>query len=67
VVEYLPTVNETLVCLGIWAFGLMLYTIFVRITIPVLSGELLIDKVYHTNSTAGAASSTESTAPSISI
>ena len=50
VVEYLPTVNETLVCFGIWAFGLLLYTIFVRITIPVLSGKLLIDKVYHTES-----------------
>ncbi len=49
VVEYLPTVNETLVCFGIWAFGLLLYTIFVRITIPVLSGKLLIDKVYHTD------------------
>jgi Ni/Fe-hydrogenase subunit HybB-like protein len=46
VVEYTPTLNETLVCLGIWAFGLMLYTIFVRITIPVLSGELTIDREY---------------------
>ncbi len=50
IVEYLPTLNETLVCLGIWAFGLLLYTIFVRITIPVLSGKLLIDKIYHTDS-----------------
>jgi Ni/Fe-hydrogenase subunit HybB-like protein len=39
-VEYTPTLNEILVCLGIWAFGLLLYTIFVRITIPVLSGQL---------------------------
>ncbi len=41
IVEYLPTFNEILVCLGIWAFGLLLYTIFVRITIPVLSGQLV--------------------------
>lgn len=67
VVEYLPTVNETLVCLGIWAFGLLLYTIFVRITIPVLSGQLLIDKVYHTDSTACATSNDELMAPSTSI
>jgi molybdopterin-containing oxidoreductase family membrane subunit len=40
IVEYTPTLNETLVCLGIWAFGLLLYTIFVRITLPVLSGRL---------------------------
>jgi Ni/Fe-hydrogenase subunit HybB-like protein len=46
IVEYLPTVNETLVCLGIWAFGLLLYTIFIRITIPVLSGRLTIDTEY---------------------
>ncbi len=49
VVEYTPTLNETLVCLGIWAFGLLLYTIFVRITVPVLQGRLLIDKVFHTD------------------
>lgn len=40
IVEYTPTVNEILVCLGIWAFGFLLYTIFVRITVPVLTGEL---------------------------
>ena len=43
IVEYAPTRNETLVCLGIWAFGLLLYTIFVRITVPVLEGRLTID------------------------
>ncbi len=43
IVEYAPTLNETLVCLGIWAFGLLLYTIFVRITVPVLEGRLTID------------------------
>lgn len=49
VVEYLPTLNETLVCLGIWAFGLSLYTIFVRISIPVLSGRMTIDRDYDPN------------------
>ncbi len=37
-VEYTPTVNETLICIGIWAFGLLLYTIFLKATIPVLTG-----------------------------
>ncbi len=46
IVEYSPTFNEILVCFGIWAFGLLLYTIFVRITIPVLSGRLTYDTVY---------------------
>jgi molybdopterin-containing oxidoreductase family membrane subunit len=40
IVEYRPTAREILVCLGIWAIGLLLYTIFVRISVPVLAGEL---------------------------
>ncbi|UCD76587.1 MAG: polysulfide reductase NrfD [Phycisphaerales bacterium] len=44
IVEYAPSLNEIMVCLGIWAFGLMLYTIFVRITVPVLSGRLTYDR-----------------------
>lgn len=43
IVEYRPTLNETLVCFGIWAFGLLLYTIFVRISVPVLTGQLTVD------------------------
>ncbi len=45
IVEYKPTLNEILVCLGIWAFGLLLYTIFVRVTVPVLTGRLVSDRV----------------------
>jgi len=51
IVEYTPTLDETLVCLGIWAFGLLLYTIFVRVSIPALSGQLTIDRIYHFSST----------------
>jgi Ni/Fe-hydrogenase subunit HybB-like protein len=40
VVEYSPSLNETLVCVGIWAFGLMLYTIFLRMAVPILQGRL---------------------------
>lgn len=44
IVEYIPTWNEILVCLGIWAFGLLLYTVFVRMAVPVLSGQITYTK-----------------------
>ena len=40
VVDYLPSLNETLVCLGIWALGLLCYTIFLRMAVPILQGRL---------------------------
>jgi len=40
IVEYSPSLNETLVCLGIWAFGLLCYTVFLRMSIPILQGRL---------------------------
>ncbi len=46
IVEYSPTLNESMICLGIWAFGLLIFTICVRITIPVLSGRLTYDRPY---------------------
>ncbi len=43
IVEYTPSLNETLVCLGIWAFGLLLYTIFLRMAVPILQGRMSKD------------------------
>jgi Ni/Fe-hydrogenase subunit HybB-like protein len=40
VIDYTPSLNETLVCLGIWAFGLLLYTIFLRMSVPILQGRM---------------------------
>ena len=39
-IEYRPSVNETLVCFGIWAFGLLCYTVFLRMAVPILQGRL---------------------------
>lgn len=47
IVEYIPTLNESLVSIGIAAFGFLLFTIMIRITIPVLSGKLCFDREYH--------------------
>jgi Ni/Fe-hydrogenase subunit HybB-like protein len=40
IVEYLPTWNETLVSLGIWAFGLLAYTFMIRMSVPILTGSM---------------------------
>lgn len=39
-VEYVPTVTEWKITAGIWAFGLMLLTVAVKVALPVLSGQL---------------------------
>ena len=40
VVEYAPTMNETLITMGIWAFGALIYTLMVRVAVPVVLGTL---------------------------
>jgi molybdopterin-containing oxidoreductase family membrane subunit len=40
IVEYSPSLNETLVCVGIWAFGFLAYTVFLRMAVPILQGRL---------------------------
>mgnify|MGYP002629907283 CR=1 FL=1 len=42
IVEYSPTLNETLICFGIWAFGLACYTVMLRVAIPILQGRLTV-------------------------
>jgi Ni/Fe-hydrogenase subunit HybB-like protein len=43
VVEYLPTFNEALVCLGIWAFGALLFSWMLRVAVPIMNGGLRAD------------------------
>lgn len=46
IVEYTPTLNESLVSIGIFALGFLIFTILIRVTIPVLSGRLTFDTEY---------------------
>jgi Ni/Fe-hydrogenase subunit HybB-like protein len=48
VVEYFPTAHEIMVCLGIWAAGLLIYTILVRVSVPVLAGQVTYARRWHT-------------------
>ncbi len=43
VVEYLPSFNEFLVVLGIWAFGTLLYSWMLRVAIPIMDGSMRAD------------------------
>lgn len=36
-VQYLPSNNELLICLGIWSFGLLLYSFFIKAAIPIVN------------------------------
>ena len=40
IIEYYPTTNEVLVCVGIWAFGLMVFTVLIKVALPILAGKL---------------------------
>ena len=40
VVEYIPSVNEFFVCLGIWAFGALAFTTMAKVTIAIEQGHL---------------------------
>ena len=39
IVEYQPSWNETLICLGIWSFGILMYSWMLHVAIPIMKGE----------------------------
>jgi molybdopterin-containing oxidoreductase family membrane subunit len=40
IVEYLPTLNETLICLGVWAVGALMLSWMLHVAIPIMNGSL---------------------------
>lgn len=39
-VQYIPTLNEIIICIGIWAAGLLIYTLLLKIAIPIIGREV---------------------------
>lgn len=37
--EYIPTMNETLICIGIWAFGILFFSWMLKLAVPIMSGQ----------------------------
>ena len=37
-VPYVPTLHDILICLAIWAFGLLMYTLMLKTAIPMVTG-----------------------------
>ncbi|MBI4041666.1 MAG: polysulfide reductase NrfD [Deltaproteobacteria bacterium] len=40
IVEYAPSLNEFFVCLGIWAFGALVFTLMAKVAISIETGKL---------------------------
>lgn len=43
IVEYVPSVNEFFVCLGIWATGALIFTLMAKVALDILSGQLRVN------------------------
>jgi molybdopterin-containing oxidoreductase family membrane subunit len=42
--EYFPTMTEFRVAAGIFAFGFLVFTLMLRVAVPILLGDLAIDQ-----------------------
>ena len=42
--EYMPNSTEIAISLGIWAFGLLIFTLFMRIAVPIQRGDFIHSK-----------------------
>ncbi len=39
ILEYFPTWNESFICIGIWAFGALLFSWMLHLALPIISGK----------------------------
>jgi Ni/Fe-hydrogenase subunit HybB-like protein len=42
--EYMPNMTETMISVGIWAFGFLIFTLFMRIAVPIQRGDFIHSK-----------------------
>lgn len=63
IVEYSPSLTEWQVSAGIWAFGLMIYTIALKIAIPIMRGEERFSRALTAKPRSASHSTLPSTAP----
>lgn len=47
IVEYQPSWNEFLVCIGIWAFGILLYSWLLHLAVPIMTNTMTPRPVGH--------------------
>ena len=39
-IQYVPTLNEILIVMGVWATGLLIYSILLKISLPIINGKV---------------------------
>jgi molybdopterin-containing oxidoreductase family membrane subunit len=39
-IQYIPTLNEILIVIGVWATGLLIYSILLKISLPIINGKV---------------------------
>jgi molybdopterin-containing oxidoreductase family membrane subunit len=42
--EYSPTTTEIVITMGVWAFGALIYTILLKIAVPIYTGKLRFER-----------------------
>jgi molybdopterin-containing oxidoreductase family membrane subunit len=46
-VQYIPSKNELIICLGIWSFGLLFYSVLLKAAIPIVNKTELLNTYDH--------------------
>ena len=54
IVEYVPTATETMISLGIWAFGFLIFSWMLHVSLPILTGEFRHEDVVANSGKAAA-------------